>query len=114
LVLVLWKNIWNCNQGCQIFLVLHTKMGNSIPNNHKIYQMAKKLTSSIARPSKIYQNWNFWFENMPSGNPVANTKESARIKSKHTCMYTCLFISVHVSTSNKTRIYSRPLCPLKS
>jgi hypothetical protein len=24
---------------------------------------------SIARPSKIYPNWNFWFENKPSGNP---------------------------------------------
>jgi hypothetical protein len=21
------------------------------------------------RPSKIYPNWNFWFENKPSGNP---------------------------------------------
>jgi hypothetical protein len=29
------------------------------------------LTSSIARPSKIYPNWYFWFENIPSGNPVA-------------------------------------------
>jgi hypothetical protein len=26
-------------------------------------------TSSIARPSKIYPNWDFWFENKPSGNP---------------------------------------------
>jgi hypothetical protein len=23
----------------------------------------------IARPSKIYLNWDFWFENKPSGNP---------------------------------------------
>jgi hypothetical protein len=23
----------------------------------------------IARPSKIYPNWDFWFENKPSGNP---------------------------------------------
>jgi hypothetical protein len=27
-------------------------------------------TSSIARPSKIYPNPDFWFENMPSGNPA--------------------------------------------
>jgi hypothetical protein len=27
-------------------------------------------TSSIVRPSKIYPNWNFWFENIPSGNPA--------------------------------------------
>jgi hypothetical protein len=24
---------------------------------------------SILRPSKIYPNWDFWFENKPSGNP---------------------------------------------
>jgi hypothetical protein len=23
----------------------------------------------VARPSKIYPNWDFWFENRPSGNP---------------------------------------------
>jgi hypothetical protein len=26
-------------------------------------------SSSIARPSKIYPNLKFWFENKPSGNP---------------------------------------------
>jgi hypothetical protein len=26
-------------------------------------------TSSIARPSKIFPNWYFWFENISSGNP---------------------------------------------
>jgi hypothetical protein len=26
-------------------------------------------TSSIPRPSKLYPNWDFWFENKPSGNP---------------------------------------------
>jgi hypothetical protein len=29
-------------QGCQIFLVQHSKMGKNIPNDHKIYQMAVK------------------------------------------------------------------------
>jgi hypothetical protein len=30
--------------------------------------MAIKIpTSSIARPSEIYPNWNFSFENIPSG-----------------------------------------------
>jgi hypothetical protein len=23
------------------------------------------------RPSKIYPNWDFWFENKPSGNPIS-------------------------------------------
>jgi hypothetical protein len=27
-------------------------------------------TLTIKRPSKIYPNWDFWFENKPSGNPV--------------------------------------------
>jgi hypothetical protein len=26
--------------------------------------------ASIARPSKIYPNWDFWSENKPSGNPA--------------------------------------------
>jgi hypothetical protein len=25
-------------------------------------------TFSIPRPSKIYPNWDFWFDNKPSGN----------------------------------------------
>jgi hypothetical protein len=25
---------------------------------------------SIARPAKIYPNWNFWNQNIPSGNPA--------------------------------------------
>jgi hypothetical protein len=29
-------------------------------------------SSSIATPSKIYPNIDFWFENKPSGNPGAN------------------------------------------
>jgi hypothetical protein len=55
----------------------NTKCPQKIPNVHKIYQMAVKRTiwpqntptSTVARPSKIYPNLDFWFENMPSGNP---------------------------------------------
>jgi hypothetical protein len=44
-----------------------------------IYHLAIKLTkwslnmlaSSTERPFKIYPNWDFWFENIPSGNPDA-------------------------------------------
>jgi hypothetical protein len=32
-------------------------------------------TCSIARPSEIYPNWDFWFENMPK-----SAKESAKKK----------------------------------
>jgi hypothetical protein len=45
-------------------------------NGHKIYQMAitctkwpqNKTTSSIIRPTRIYPNHDFWFENIPTGN----------------------------------------------
>jgi hypothetical protein len=44
---------------------------------YQIYHLAAKLdkvaikipTSAVERPSKIYPNYDFWFENMPSGNP---------------------------------------------
>jgi hypothetical protein len=37
----------------------------------KLDKVAIKIpTSSIAKPFQIYPNWDFWFENMPSGNPV--------------------------------------------
>jgi hypothetical protein len=29
----------------------------------------KYKTFSIPRPFKMYPNWEFWFENKPSGNP---------------------------------------------
>jgi hypothetical protein len=65
------------SQGCQIFLGTTYQNGKNIPNNQIIYQMAEIQTkwseniptSSIASPSKIYSNKDFWFENMPSGNP---------------------------------------------
>jgi hypothetical protein len=33
--------------------------------------MTKNMpTFSIPKPFKIYPNWDFWFENKPSGNPA--------------------------------------------
>jgi hypothetical protein len=33
-------------------------------------QMSVRYTKNYhSRPSKKYQNWDFWFENVPSGNP---------------------------------------------
>jgi hypothetical protein len=66
------------------FLVKNIKTGKNIPkdhkicipNGHKIFSIAVKWSKiiprfSIARPdpSKFTQNWYFWFENQPSGNP---------------------------------------------
>jgi hypothetical protein len=55
----------------------YIKWPQSISNGHKVYQMAVKYInwsynippSPISRPYKIYPNWNFWFENILSGNP---------------------------------------------
>jgi hypothetical protein len=53
--------------------IKYTKWTQNIPNDHKIDHMATNIpTFSIARPSKIYPNWTFGFENMPSGNPVVS------------------------------------------
>jgi hypothetical protein len=53
-----------------------SQMVIKIPNVRKIFQMTIKyvhiLTFSNLRPSKINQNWNFGFENKPSGNPGRN------------------------------------------
>jgi hypothetical protein len=71
-------------QGCQIFTGTWyqnrkkwTKWAPNVPNCHKISPMSAKyskrpqniFTFSNQRPSKIYPNWDFWFQNKPSGNP---------------------------------------------
>jgi hypothetical protein len=40
-------------------------------------------TFSNSRPSKIYQNWEFWFENTPSGNPALELNSSIHIFRKN-------------------------------
>jgi hypothetical protein len=69
-----WDNIPEREKVYQI-TIKYTKWPQNILNGHKIYPMAVKNchricipTSSIARPSKIYPIWDFWFQNMPSGN----------------------------------------------
>jgi hypothetical protein len=56
-----------------------TKSTQNVPNVLKLFQMSLKYSKcplnipifSNLRPSKIYSNWDFWFENKPSGNPAA-------------------------------------------
>jgi hypothetical protein len=74
---LLWRFFLIGNQGCHIFLGTiypnggkYTKWTWNISNGRKIDQMV----FSIARPSKIDPNWDFWFENKPSGNPGRNQK----------------------------------------
>jgi hypothetical protein len=59
------------------FYCYNTPKRETIYLNGEKYQMAVKKTkrpknmptSSFARPSQIYPNWDFWFENIQSGNP---------------------------------------------
>jgi hypothetical protein len=55
-----------------------------LPNGHKMYQIGSRNIFQRAREytnlfhSKALQynpNWNFWFENVPSGNPVTAEKK---------------------------------------
>jgi hypothetical protein len=71
------------------------KPGKNTPDEHKMYQMVIKYpkcpyikyskwlynvsTLSHLRPSKIYPNWDFWFENKPSGNPVSKYDKVFRV-----------------------------------
>jgi hypothetical protein len=50
----------------------NTKRPQIMPNGCKIFKMVIKniLKRSIARPPKMYLNWDFGFENKPSGNPA--------------------------------------------
>jgi phospholipid N-methyltransferase len=52
------------------------KIPHHIPNDHKLYQTTLKYVYQIAIKrtelfrSKPLQKKDFWFENIPSGNPV--------------------------------------------
>jgi hypothetical protein len=64
------------DQGCQIFIGATNQIGKNIPK----YRMALKYTTiAIQIPPRrntphfsvpMYQSWQFWYENIPSGNPV--------------------------------------------
>jgi hypothetical protein len=72
------------HQGCQIFLGAwyqnrkkmyqinpkYAKWSQNFPNVSKIFQMVIKYFN-IFQPKalKNYPDWDFWFENKPSGNP---------------------------------------------
>jgi hypothetical protein len=101
-------------QGCQIFLVQHTKMGKIYQNEYKIYQMAIKYTygSKIdeMKCSNIYKHFSLqdtlkftqigillvW----KSGNTARQWKRLVRLKIPvwmngsawyiHACIHTCM------------------------
>jgi hypothetical protein len=66
------------DQGCQIFRGttcqnwnIHIRGQQNIPKLYKLYHIiiTKTPAFSIPRPSKMCPNWNFWYVNIPSGNP---------------------------------------------
>jgi hypothetical protein len=47
----------------------------------KLTKYPQKIpTSSIARPSKIYPNWYFCIENIPSGNPAWKMQRGQKMR----------------------------------
>jgi hypothetical protein len=38
----------------------------------------KYVYQHLARSSTIYPNWDFWFENVPSGNPSQHNEDMTR------------------------------------
>jgi hypothetical protein len=65
-------NIPKWGKICQI-TITYTKWPQNIPKIYKITIIRfTKWPQNI--PYKIYLNWNFRFENIPSGNPAYNRK----------------------------------------
>jgi hypothetical protein len=50
-------------------VINYPKCPINIPNGHQIWS-----TFSNLGPSKVYPNWDFWFEKKPSGNPGLSSK----------------------------------------
>jgi hypothetical protein len=79
--------IWRCCPGLPVFYRYKLpKNWETIPKDHKMYQKITKYTkrpqnmptvnyfyqmiikNCIAWPFKIYRNWDFWYENIPTAN----------------------------------------------
>jgi hypothetical protein len=72
-----WYNIPKTGKINQI-VIQFTKLQQNISNGNKIDEMFIKYICRhfpIARPSKIDPVWDFWSENMPSGNPAENGQD---------------------------------------
>jgi hypothetical protein len=53
----------------RFFLPQHTKTVKIIPNNKNIPNGHKNDSIFHSKALQNYPNWDFWFENKPSGNP---------------------------------------------
>jgi hypothetical protein len=69
-------NHLNCKVA-RFSILQYSKNWKNTPIDNNIYQITAKYTEwpwnipkcSIMRPIKIFRNWDFWYENIPSGNP---------------------------------------------
>jgi hypothetical protein len=60
------EKMYQMNSKCTYQMVFkYPKSSYDIPSGHKIYKRFP-----IWGPPKFTQNWDFWVENKPSGNPV--------------------------------------------
>jgi hypothetical protein len=86
-------------------------LGKNIPNDYKITKMYPVIvqyskwpvyitTFSIPRSSKIYPNWDFWFEKKPFGNPGKELKQlplpNSIVFTVHVEMYICTIVRLNV------------------
>jgi hypothetical protein len=75
------------------FAIQISKRVEKIPNGRKIFQMAVKYTN-IAN-SKALQNypyWNFWYDNIQSGNPALD--QAARANREQYIVVIVLFETI--------------------
>jgi hypothetical protein len=77
---------YNIPKGGKIYQMTtkYTKWPLHISNGRKIDQMNIKCTNIFQRPSKIYPNWDYWFENKPPGIPDWNQDQGCRMVYFHT------------------------------
>jgi hypothetical protein len=70
-------------QVCQICHGTTYQNGKTIPIDHKVYEIATKYMDQMAikytnifhcKILQIYPNWDFWFENIASGNADTQVK----------------------------------------
>jgi hypothetical protein len=101
----------NVQLGCQIFLGTTNPNGKKLPNGQKIYHMAinvpngSEIDQMVAkttniRHSEIYPSWDFWFENMSSGDPcVQHWKINVTKKRKEKLRTNKIVSNVHSRNS---------------
>jgi hypothetical protein len=65
-------------------------MATKISNGRKMHQTAVKYTNIfLSTPYQIYLNWDFWLENIPSGNHDVFSRKAAKGESLSQQFHQC-------------------------